>query len=600
MSEMNIIGENSVIRYWKIAPGEDAWQWRDCRDNGFIAMGWDDIGDVSRLSKSEFESKRSILDSQYEGWSKAGLEQLWKFAHNIKKGDRIVANRGTNTVLGIGTVVGPYYFVNDEDFGHRLPVKWDDLKPRLVKEGGWRRTLIELDREKFERILNSTFSPQIQLSKLDEPELNRSYWIFQSNPKYFDLEKNLEGIKEEDLDNFNWTVNQYANRIQTGDVAYLWTSGKDAGILAVATVISDPYYMSEVDEEFISDKKKEEGTQQWVDLRIDHILPERIRRDDLIDHPTLGLMQIIRRPQGTNFIVTKEEAEALNALIYDEMPYENEVYSLLQLAEDTGFDLETLERWVRAIRRKGQAVLYGPPGTGKTYVAEHLARHLIGGGDGFVDLVQFHPAYAYEDFIQGIRPQSDDDGGLRYPLVPGRFLDFCERADSRRGTCVLIIDEINRANLSQVFGELMYLLEYRSRSIPLAGGRRLRIPKNVLIIGTMNTADRSIALVDHALRRRFAFLRLLPNHEVLRKYHQSRNTGFPVEGLIGVLRRLNAQINDPHYEVGISFFLRKDLAEEIEDIWRMEVEPYLDEYFFDRTDKAEEFRWDKVRGEIAP
>jgi hypothetical protein len=77
MSEMNIIGENSVIRYWKIAPGEDAWQWRDCRDNGFIAMGWDDIGDVSRLSKSEFESKRSILDSQYEGWSKAGLVELW-------------------------------------------------------------------------------------------------------------------------------------------------------------------------------------------------------------------------------------------------------------------------------------------------------------------------------------------------------------------------------------------------------------------------------------------------------------------------------------------------------------------------------------------
>jgi 5-methylcytosine-specific restriction protein B len=275
-------------------------------------------------------------------------------------------------------------------------------------------------------------------------------------------------------------------------------------------------------------------------------------------------------------------------------------YPLYQLGEDTGFDLPTLDRWVRAIRRKGQAVLYGPPGTGKTYVAEHLARYLIGGADGFADLVQFHPAYAYEDFIQGIRPQSDDDGGLRYPVVPGRFLDFCERAESRRGTCVLIIDEINRANLSQVFGELMYLLEYRDRSIPLAGSGRLRIPENVLIIGTMNTADRSIALVDHALRRRFAFLRLQPNHEVLLKYHQSRNTGFPVEGLIGVLRRLNAWISDPHYEVGISFFLRDDLNEEIEDIWTMEIEPYLEEYFFDRPEKAEEFRWDKVDREIAP
>ncbi|MBN1322674.1 MAG: AAA family ATPase, partial [Methanotrichaceae archaeon] len=265
-----------------------------------------------------------------------------------------------------------------------------------------------------------------------------------------------------------------------------------------------------------------------------------------------------------------------------------------------GFDFATLERWVRAIRRKGQAVLYGPPGTGKTYVAEHLAKHLIGGGDGFMDLVQFHPAYAYEDFIQGIRPQSDEDGGLRYPLVPGRFLEFCERAESCSGTCVLIIDEINRANLSQVFGELMYLLEYRSRSIPLAGGRKLKIPENVLIIGTMNTADRSIALVDHALRRRFAFLRLQPNHDILRRYHQSRDTGFPVEGLIRVLRRLNTQINDPHYEVGISFFLLEDLAEEIEEIWKMEIEPYLDEYFFDRPEKVDDFRWERVGREIMP
>jgi len=292
-----------------------------------------------------------------------------------------------------------------------------------------------------------------------------------------------------------------------------------------------------------------------------------------------------------------DQRKILDELIFPPKP---PIYTITQCAEDTGFDLATLEHWVRAIRRKRQAVLYGPPGTGKTYVAEHLAKHLIGGGDGFMDLVQFHPAYAYEDFIQGIRPQSDEDGGLKYPLVPGRFLEFCKRADSRQGTCVLIIDEINRANLSQVFGELMYLLEYREREIPLAGGGTLRIPGNVLIIGTMNTADRSIALVDHALRRRFAFLRLQPNHDVLRKYHQNRDTGFPVEGLIGVLRRLNNQISDPHYEVGISFFLRENLADEIEDIWKMEIEPYMDEYFFDRPEKADDFRWDKVVREIMP
>ncbi|MCK6627770.1 MAG: AAA family ATPase [Anaerolineae bacterium] len=270
-------------------------------------------------------------------------------------------------------------------------------------------------------------------------------------------------------------------------------------------------------------------------------------------------------------------------------------YPLSQLAADTALDEAELARWVRAIERKGQTVLYGPPGTGKTFVAEKLARHLIGGGDGFWELVQFHPAYAYEDFIQGIRPESQGDH-LTYPLKPGRFLEFCQRAAARQDTCVLIIDEINRANLSRVFGELMYLLEYREREIPLAGGGNFTIPANVRLIGTMNTADRSIALVDHALRRRFAFIALYPNYEVLRRYHQA--TGFPVEKLINLLQRLNNAIADRHYEVGVTFFLRPTLADEIEDIWRMEIEPYLEEYFFDRPETIEEFRWEKVKGQL--
>lgn len=253
---------------------------------------------------------------------------------------------------------------------------------------------------------------------------------------------------------------------------------------------------------------------------------------------------------------------------------------------------DELRRWVRAIERKKQAIIYGPPGTGKTFVAEKLARHLVGGGAGFAELIQFHPAYAYEDFIQGIRPETRADGGLKYPLVPGRFLDFCGRAQPAKGRCVLIIDEINRANLARVFGELMYLLEYRDKEIPLAGGRSLRIPDNVRLIGTMNTADRSIALVDYALRRRFAFLPLYPQYEVLEHFHSG--TGFPVQRLTDVLKELNARIGDRHYSVGITHFLRTDIAEQIEDIWRMEVEPYIEEYFFDQQDKADAFRWERI------
>jgi 5-methylcytosine-specific restriction protein B len=144
----------------------------------------------------------------------------------------------------------------------------------------------------------------------------------------------------------------------------------------------------------------------------------------------------------------------------------------------------------------------------------------------------------------------------------------------------------------------MYLLEFREEEVPLAGGGKFRIPENVRLVGTMNTADRSIALVDHALRRRFAFLELYPDYELLRKYHSS--TGMPVDSLIGELKKLNRRIDDPHYEVGVTFFLRERLEEELEDIWRMEIVPYLEEYFFDRPAVVDEYRWERIGGTLTP
>ncbi|MBD2386334.1 McrB family protein [Cylindrospermum sp. FACHB-282] len=270
-------------------------------------------------------------------------------------------------------------------------------------------------------------------------------------------------------------------------------------------------------------------------------------------------------------------------------------YNLSQIAVEIGFEETKIESWIRTINRKKQAIFCGSPGTGKTFIVEKLAKHLISESDGFYELVQFHPAYSYEDFIQGIRPQSQD-GNLTYPLVPGRFLEFCKKAESCQDTCVLIIDEINRANIAQVFGELMYLLEYREREIPLAGGNTFRIPENVRIIGTMNTADRSIAQIDHALRRRFAFIELRPNYDVLIKYHLK--TGFAVIDLINILEQVNQAIADKNYEIGVSFFLTDNLRDDIEDIWRMEIEPYLEEYFFNQLEKVDEFRWDKIEKQL--
>jgi 5-methylcytosine-specific restriction protein B len=275
-------------------------------------------------------------------------------------------------------------------------------------------------------------------------------------------------------------------------------------------------------------------------------------------------------------------------------------YPLSQCARDLHMEESALEHWVQAIERKKQAVLYGPPGTGKTYVAEHLARHLSSGNDGFVDVIQFHPSYSYEDFIQAKRFRPVPDGGVEVSLESGRFLQFCDRARVLDGRCVLVIDEINRADLPRVFGELLYLLEYRDRQMLLAGGRSFSIPANVRILGTMNTADRSVALADYALRRRFAFLPLYPDYEMLRRYHHDRHTDFDVELLVGVLARVNREIREPDFAVGPSFFMREDVGHQIEGIWRTEIEPYLEEYFHGQRDRAERFRWDRVGRDIVP
>lgn len=273
-----------------------------------------------------------------------------------------------------------------------------------------------------------------------------------------------------------------------------------------------------------------------------------------------------------------------------------EPYPIEQCTADTYLPVNLLQLWVEAIQRKRQAILYGPPGTGKTYLAERLARHLVSGGDGFIDLVQFHPAYSYEDFIQGIRPETTENGQVTYDLAPGRFLEFCQRAKGRQDTCVLIIDEINRANLARVFGELMYLLEYRKQSVPLAGGGTLSVPANVIILGTMNTADRSIALVDFALRRRFAFLEMAPDFNVLTQFQKKQ--GFDPSGLIAVLRDINTAIADKNFSLGVSFFLVPDLPKHVEQIWRTEIETYLEEYFFAQKETADKFRWAQVKDRI--
>ncbi len=261
---------------------------------------------------------------------------------------------------------------------------------------------------------------------------------------------------------------------------------------------------------------------------------------------------------------------------------------------------------------KKQLILYGPPGTGKTYVAQELGKWLTGLAEPpaeRLEMVQFHPAYSYEDFIEGIRPESrrTDDGRfiVDYPPRAGVFRRFCRIAQANPDQPhVFIIDEINRGNIPRIFGELMLLLEYRERDVPLPySGERFRIPPNVYLIGTMNTADRSIALVDFALRRRFHFVHFRADPDLLQRWLAQHSV--PVPYLAALYRRLSQEaIEDPDYAVGVSYFINPDLTEaKLARIWRYSILPYLIEYHVEQRAKVKNWEWDSefmrgIRGEL--
>ena len=256
----------------------------------------------------------------------------------------------------------------------------------------------------------------------------------------------------------------------------------------------------------------------------------------------------------------------------------------------------------RLLQDKRQIVFYGPPGTGKTYVALELAHHFAGAEDA-TDLVQFHPSYAYEDFVEGYRP-ADKSGQPGFELQPGPLKRIADKARSQPdATHVLVIDEINRGNVARVFGELYFLLEYRNREISLQySEKQFSLPKNLWFIATMNTADRSIALVDAALRRRFRFVEFSPHESpiknLLRDWLRERKPDFLwVADLVDLA---NSKLPDRHLAIGPSYFMHNELDDEwVELIWKHSIIPYLEEQLFGDDALLAEFELAKLRRALA-
>lgn len=327
-----------------------------------------------------------------------------------------------------------------------------------------------------------------------------------------------------------------------------------------------------------------------------HELPEELQQKLSIQHDVVDLTTVAGLVAGLGRTEQELAAEAaqssgdtsaeIAALVARrELEFPEPILELADdlLVHDVG--------WLRELRDllwdDRQLIIYGPPGTGKIYLALQLAEFL-GGGPEQVTLVQFHPSYSYEDFFEGFRPQEDPNTReVAFRITAGPLRELADRAaaaGNRHIPHFLVIDEINRANLAKVFGELYFLLEYRNKSVRLTySGDDFALPPNLFVIGTMNTADRSIALVDAAMRRRFSFVEMSPRTEptkgLLRRW--LTKTGRDPEPA-DVLDELNSRINDPDFQIGPSYLMKPGVYRDggLDRTWRTKILPLLEEHHY--------------------
>ena len=628
--------------YWLYVPGEGAGKWEEFRGAGIMALNWDRIGDPTSYPNEE--AVIEALEAGYGDWGgrptgAAGM--IRDFTRTMRPGDVVYARRGPTEIIGRGVV--------------RSEFRYDDARPayRCVRDIDWTHVgSWPLDRRvgavSLQRVTENTSYNPAQLESLFRDRNSsgastasvRAQGVGDSNQaKKHELQHWLytpgegaarwEEFRTAGIMALNWdrvgdlasfpdkeslldalythygdwggrprkaadSVWDYIHAMKPGDIVYVRRSFNE--IVGRGVVRSD--YRYDEDRSSFRAVRDVEWTHvgSWpLEQRIGRLMLQRLTENTKYTPDQLNALIGI---EDSHSSASVDERRGNNDL--DEA---DEHYTSADFLDEVFLRPEDVEQMLGLLRRKKNLILQGAPGTGKTFAAKRLAYALMGQtDDSRVEVVQFHQSTAYEDVVVGLRPTAE--GG--FAAAEGVFARFCRRAAADPGRdYVFIIDEINRANISKAFGELLMLIEAEHRGEALrlpVSGELLSAPKRLHIIGMMNTADRGLALIDYALRRRFAFFEMRPalDHPGFLRHVEAVGSS-RLEALVDVVRRLNQRIAEdealgPGFRIGHSYLCLPAAGPEnpagadadVTSVVRYELEPLVREYWFDNPAAMDE------------